>query len=170
MRGMASPGYDTVDIVLRDGSTIRVRPVVSTDAAGLRALFAGLSMDSLHRRFFSAGPSLDAEVLRLLGAGTAGDAVTVGEVGGRIVAVAGYTRATQTPARAEVAFAIADDYQGRGIGTRLLEHLASVARARSVHYFDAYVLADNGPMLRVFLDSGFEAHEDVAAGVISAFR
>ena len=57
--------------------------------------------------------------------------------------------------RAEVAFAVADALQGHGIGTRLLEYLAGLAREQGIRTFDAYVLAGNRRMLDVFRDSGF---------------
>jgi acetyl coenzyme A synthetase (ADP forming)-like protein len=91
--------------------------------------------------------------------------VLVGESGGRISAVASYDRDAASPDRAEVAFTIADALQGRGVGTRLLETLADIARAHGIQTFDAYVLADNQQMMRVFLDSGFEIHRRLDGGV-----
>ena len=67
--------------------------------------------------------------------------------------------------RAEVAFAIADEYQGRGIGTLLLEHLAAIARANGITEFEAYVLGENNRMLEVFEASGFRIQRSLDAGV-----
>lgn len=64
-----------------------------------------------------------------------------------------------------MAFAIADALQGRGIGTRMLEVLAGIARDHGIRRFDAYVLHDNERMMRVFLDSGFEIERRLESGV-----
>src|SRR5262249_1951049 len=68
-----------------------------------------------------------------------------------------------TEDNAEVAFAVADDYQGRGLGTILLGHLAEVAAAHGFHAFTAFVMPENYQMLAVFKESGFPI--DVKAGV-----
>src|SRR5262249_22562644 len=67
--------------------------------------------------------------------------------------------------RAEVAFAVLDEHQGRGIGTVLLEHLATLARARGITEFQADVLGENNRMLRVFAKSGFLVTRSVDGGV-----
>jgi GNAT superfamily N-acetyltransferase len=54
---------------------------------------------------------------------------------------------------AEVAFAVADDLHGRGIGTRTLEQLAAIAADRGIRRFDAEVMASNRPMLDVFRET-----------------
>ena len=94
-----------------------------------------------------------------------GGTALVGECGGRIVAFAGYYRAADDPDRAEVAFAIADAFQGRGIGTRLLEQLANLARAERVRTFDAYVLGENRKMMDVLLESGYRVSRRIEGGV-----
>ena len=76
-------------------------------------------------------------------------------LGERVVAVAGYHRLNE-PAAAEVAFAVADEMQGRGLATRLLEQLADVAAAQGITRFDAEVMAGNRPMLGVFASAGFD--------------
>ena len=73
----------------------------------------------------------------------------------RIVALANYVR-LRDPLSAEVAFAVADDYQGRGIGTRLLEQLAARAAGEGIERFVAEIMADNAAMIRVFESAGFE--------------
>lgn len=156
--------YDS-SVVLRDGSTLHVRPVRPEDEARLGELHDRLSRESLYFRFFSIPKVNPAEVARLLNADQERRFVLVGESGGHISAVASYDRDDRAPDRAEVAFTIADALQGRGVGTRMLEMLADVARDHRIRTFEAYVLAENSRMMLVFLDSGFEVHRRLEGGV-----
>lgn len=160
----AYPAHYESDVVLRDGSTLRLRPVRPGDADGLRDLHDRLSRESLYFRFFSVPAGHAPEVSRLLRADHDNQFVLVAESGGRLSAVASYNRDPTSPDRAEVAFTIADVRQGRGIGTRMLETLAGIARDHHIRTFDAYVLYDNDRMLRVFLDSGFEVTRRLDGG------
>jgi acetate---CoA ligase (ADP-forming) len=148
-----------LDVILRDGSTLRLRPPALADAAAVAEFFAGLSERSRMLRFHgttAADPRIVHSVLdpdwqergALVGAGWAPD-------GERIVGLASYVR-LRDPRAAEVAFTVADDFQGRGLGTRLLEQLASVAAGAGVERFVADVLTENVPMLGVFAAAGFE--------------
>jgi acetyl coenzyme A synthetase (ADP forming)-like protein len=154
------------DVVLRDGSTLRLRPVRPDDADGLRALHDRLSAASLRFRFFSVRRDSDDEVSRLLRADHDNEFTLVAESAHHLVGVATYSRSHHQPSRAEVAFAIADPLQGRGIGTRMLDSLASIARDHRIEVFDAYVLLDNQRMMRVFLDSGFQVEKRLDGGVL----
>ena len=158
---------EPVDVILRDGSTLRLRPPARTDAEALLRFFRDLSDRSLYLRFHGH-PSLDAHLVEpvlepdwtdrgsLLGA--------VAEDGEeQIVAVANYVR-LRDPVAAEVAFAVADTYQGRGVGTRLLEQLAARAAQHGIERFIAEVLAANTPMMRVFEDAGFEVARTLEGG------
>ncbi len=117
-----------VDVALRDGSTVHVRPVRESDQEALRALLGRLSPESRWLRFFSAGANLDAMArwgaTRAKGRGY-GVVATVGE---RIVGHAAYVRMGSD--RAEVAFEVDEDHQGLGIATVLLAHLAEGAKRR----------------------------------------
>lgn len=68
--------------------------------------------------------------------------------------------------RAEVAFAVADEHQGRGIGSLLLEHLVPIARANGITEFEAEVLGENNRMLEVFAATGFVVGSSVRSGII----
>ena len=162
---MLYPARYESDVVLRDGSTLRLRPVRPADREGLLAMYARLSPESRRFRFFSTGNVVDAEVSRLLAADYDNEFVLVAEAGGRISGIALYVRDPKAPDRAEVAFAIADALQGRGVGTRMLEVLAGIAREHRIRTFDAYALHDNRQMLQVFLDSGFETERRLEGGV-----
>jgi acetate---CoA ligase (ADP-forming) len=139
-----------VHIALRDGSTARVRPVEPADEPALRSFLAGLSDDSRWLRFFSLGIDLDRAAARAAAPGGYGLIVTSDD---RVVAHAVYE--IERPGRAEVAFAVADEMQGRGLATVLLAHLAQEASARGIAEFVATVLPENRRMISVFRESGF---------------
>ena len=84
----------------------------------------------------------------------------------RIVAVGRYERLPETD-EAEVAFVVTDDYQHRGIGSRLLVHLAEAARAHGIARFHAQTLSENRDMLGVFLSSGYPVTTTSEAGTVT---
>jgi acetyl coenzyme A synthetase (ADP forming)-like protein len=149
------PTHREADIALRDGSTVHVRPIRPGDERCLLDLLTSLSADARTLRFFSAGVDL-AELARhdshIDYEERFGLVATTGP-DGRIVGHASYARID--PERAEVAFTIADEYQGRGLGTLLLGQLAEMAAASGITEFRAVVLPSNYRMLGVFRDSGF---------------
>jgi acetyl coenzyme A synthetase (ADP forming)-like protein len=165
-----APALPFEDVVLRDGSTLRLRPPASTDDEALATFFERLSPETRYLRFHGARavvPSLTAPFLdpdwteRGALVGTLAD--ESGEQ--RIVALASYVR-LRGPARAEVAFVVADELQRRGIGTRLLERLAAHAGAAGIERFVATVLPQNRQMLRVFEAVGFAVTRELDEGVI----
>src|SRR4051794_33502096 len=124
-----------VDVALRDGSTVHVRPIAETDQDGLRALLGRPSPQARWLRFFTTGPDLDAVACRSASrAGGRGYGV-VAVAGERIVGHAAYVR--MSPERAEVAFEVDEHHQGLGIATVLLAHLAEAAGREGVATFEA---------------------------------
>src|SRR4029453_3356831 len=104
----------TIDVVLRDGSTVCLRRAGPQDVEALLQFLGSLSPQSLYFRFLGH-PSLSAAgVLPLINA--QGGAALVAESGGRIVAFAGFYRDPLAAERAEVAFAVSDAVQGHGLG------------------------------------------------------
>jgi len=163
---LAYPAHLEADVVLRTGRTLRIRPLRKGDEGALREFFGGLSEDALHSRFFDLR-SVDAAMQSAPVDLDYDDAFgLVGEVNGAIAGVAHYFRLHHHRERAEVAFTIADRHQGCGVGTRLLERLADVARAHGITRFEAEVLASNGAMLAVFQSSGFETTVGSSHGVV----
>jgi acetate---CoA ligase (ADP-forming) len=158
---MSVPAFS--DVVLRDGSTMRFRPPNGADRASLELFFRNLSERSLYQRFHGhpvVGPRI---VEPLLDPEWEERGALVGMLGERIVAVANYVR-LRDARTAEVAFAVADEVQGRGIATRLLERLAERATDVGIEEFLADVMLDNAPMLRVFADAGFETTRETVLG------
>ena len=157
------------DVILRDGSTLRLRPPRARDEEAVLAFFRGLSDESTYRRFHGF-PSLTAElVVPALDPDWQERGALIGTFGEgseeRVVAVANYVR-LRDPAAAEVAFTVADELQGHGAGTRLLEQLAELAADAGIESFVAEVMGSNRPMLRVFEDAGFTVSRHVEDGAV----
>src|SRR5688572_28812894 len=133
-------GEALTDVVLRDGSTVCLRHATEQDVEALVLFLQSLSPEGLHFRFHGRPAPTASGVRSLIGVDGSPAMTLIAESGGRIVALAGYYRNPELPARAEVAFTVSDALQGHGIGTRLLEQLAGVAREAGISTFDAYVL------------------------------
>ena len=131
-----------LDVVLRDGSTVCLRQAADQDVDALVAFLRSLSSESQYFRFLGVRRLYAPSVRALLSSRSGPATSLVAECGGRIVAFAGFYSTPESPDRAEVAFAVADALQGHGIGTRMLEQLARIARAQDIFTFDAYVMAD----------------------------
>jgi acetate---CoA ligase (ADP-forming) len=155
----------TVDVVVRDGSTVCVRRAVEADVPAVLAFFGSLSLDSLYQRFLGLPALTPARVRALTVPDAPRATVLVVESHGRIVAFAGFYPPSANATHAEVAFAVADALQGHGIGTRLLEQLAAVARSQGIDTFDADVLGENRRMLEVFRECGYGVSSRIASGI-----
>jgi acetyl coenzyme A synthetase (ADP forming)-like protein len=157
---MSSPGVSPyprdreAEVVLRDGSTVHVRPVRASDRDEIRAFLEGLSERSIGFRFFGI-PNVNWAANWSVDVDYADRFALVAESGSprRIVAHAAYIR--ENADRAEVAFMVADRWQGKGISTVLLAHLAEAAEAHGISTFTAQVLPHNHRMIEVFRQSGF---------------
>jgi acetyl coenzyme A synthetase (ADP forming)-like protein len=158
--------------ILADGSSIRVRAIVPEDREKLLDHFGRLSPESAYFRFMAPKKRLtDADLDRF----TVLDYVrNVGLVASRLehdnerVIGVGLYAATggEHPESAEVAFAVDDEHQGRGVGTLLLEHLVRIARANGIGRLEADVLSTNNRMLGVFSRSGFVVAQSTESGVV----
>jgi acetyl coenzyme A synthetase (ADP forming)-like protein len=153
----------TVDVILRDGSTLRLRPPVADDAEAVREFFGRLSEQSLYLRFHGIQRVGDELVAHFLEPDWSDNGAYIGMLEDRVVALGTYAR-LRDPSTAEAAFTVADEYQRRGIGTRLLEQLAHRAESVGIERFVAIVLPQNRQMLRVFESAGFEITRELAHG------
>jgi len=169
------------DVVLRDGTTTHVRPIRPGDADALQRFHVAQSERSTYLRFFAPMERLSPRDLerfthvdhadrvalvavrpRTEGADDGDGARGAGEQD--IIGVARFDRTT--PHEAEVAFNIADSAQGRGLGSVLLEHLAAAARELGLRRFTAEVLPQNGKMLGVFREAGYDVRQQMDDGFV----
>jgi acetyl coenzyme A synthetase (ADP forming)-like protein len=148
--------------VLRDGTVARVHLAGPEDQDALRALFRRLSPVSRWHRFFSMSVPSAKLIAALCDNSDPGSSATLlvtrtheGEP--RVIAAGSYL--AKGPATAEVAFAVEDAFQGKGLGTLLLERLALLAVRHGFTRFWATTHADNRAMLDVFRESGFAVRE-----------
>ena len=134
-----------------------VRPIRPQDSQGLLEGFQRLSPESRYRRFLAPLPKLGRAQLRYLTevdhhdheALLAIDPQTRNGLG-----VARFVRSREDPSVAEVAVAVADDWQGRGLGTALLQELAGRAREEGIRRFSASVLAENSAVIEMVFKLG----------------
>ncbi|HEX2154525.1 MAG TPA: GNAT family N-acetyltransferase [Acidimicrobiia bacterium] len=160
------PAEYEFDVVLRDGSGISIRPIRSDDDHRIVDLFGRLGQESRYFRFFRVKNTLDPEEIRYFTTVDYDDRFALVAVDDdAIIGVGRYDTMEDDPSIAEVAFAVADDHQGRGIGTELLLLLTSYARSHGVKQFRAFVLPENRQMMRVFRNSGFELSRTMEEGI-----
>lgn len=150
----------TSTVTLPDGTRLGIRLADETDRDALLAGFERLSPTSRFRRFFTGIPFLSDQMVDRLTAIDQDHHVAVGvfdptrssDIGrpdGLGLAVGRYIVSDRDPSRAEFAVAVIDEYQGRGIGTMLLQALILIAAERGIETFTADVLAENHSMISV---------------------
>jgi acetyl coenzyme A synthetase (ADP forming)-like protein len=154
-----------VDVILKDGGTLRLRPPAAGDADAVLAFLLGLSERTLYLRFHGIRRVDEALAESLLEPDWVERGALTAWLGERIVGIANYVR-LRDPALAEAAFVVADEEQGRGIGTRLLEQLAVRAAESGVARFVAEVMAENQQMLSVFTGAGFDVVRELEHGEV----
>lgn len=150
------------EVVLRDGEHVRVRSVQADDEQALRIFFAGLSVESLRRRFFTAGADLSAAARWAAEVDPDRSGLVALSASGAVVAHGVFVRFGES--NAEVAFEVAEDHRRRGLAGALLDRLARAGREAGVTVMEADVLPDNADMLGVFRH--FATHERARDGVV----
>jgi RimJ/RimL family protein N-acetyltransferase len=154
---------------LRGGRPVEIRALRPADRAELLAAVDRSSPQSLYRRFFSPKRVFtEQEVAYFLNVDFVNHVALVAVVdeGCRPLIVGGGRYVVIRPGRAELAFAVVDQYQGQGIGAALMRHLAAIAREGGLVELVAEVLPDNLSMLRVFEKSGLRLATTREAGVV----
>lgn len=162
----AYPAHREADVALRDGSTIRLRPVRPGDGDRLLSFFSQLDLQSQSLRFFSGAPDLP-DIARLMASvdyQTRFGLLACRGANDRVVGHGFY--AALGASRAEVAFAIAREMQDHGLGTILLAHLAEAAAENGYETFVAEVMPANFRMIEMFRESGFPVESRSDTGVV----
>lgn len=152
---------------------VRVRAIRPSDEDQMRRLFYRFSDKAVYYRYFSPIKTMPhekmqqyvnvdyREVMSLVG--------LVGPVGqGQIIAEARFVKHRNRP-HADIAFVVDEAYQGRGIATCMLEHLARLARERGIVGFTADVLASNKSMMKVFERAGMKFKATLDQGAYELF-
>jgi RimJ/RimL family protein N-acetyltransferase len=154
------------EATLADGTSVHLRDISADDGPALVAFHLALSPESVARRFFGAHPRLSpSEVERFTKVDGVDRVALVAERDGQLLAVARYDRSSEKD-EAEVAFVVADAFQGRGLGTILLEHLLAAARRHGVKRIVADTMADNHRMLAMLRRAGGSRRYQRSGGVI----
>jgi acyl-CoA synthetase (NDP forming)/GNAT superfamily N-acetyltransferase len=185
-RPVGYPAGWEADVILADGGTAHIRPILPSDGPRLLDFWDRLSERSIYLRFFGVRRRLPpAEVRRFTVVDQWVRGALIALIGDDMVALGHWegTPADGDPSSAapaapggpghprpapaaEVAFLVEDAQQGRGVGSVLLEHLAAAAWERGVRRFDADVLAENQTMIRVFLDAGYQVSRRWDSGAV----
>jgi RimJ/RimL family protein N-acetyltransferase len=155
----------TTEVSLRDGTRVRLRPILPDDKARLVDGFRRLSPESRYRRFMAPIEELSEDQLRFLTeidyvdhfAWLALDLDTEGIPG---IGVSRYVRVPEEPDVAETAVTVVDDYHGRGLGTLMLEALGAVALENGITRFRGYALEENRPLREVLEAMGASTAHD----------
>jgi RimJ/RimL family protein N-acetyltransferase len=160
--------FSTIE-TMRDGRRVEIRALRHEDRNGLEEAVSRASAESLRRRFFSLRRHFSEQEMEFfsnIDFVSHVALVVVAEEGGRPVIVGGGRYIVLEPGRAEVAFALIDEYQGHGIGTALMRHLAAIARDAGLKELIAEVLPENTAMLNVFKKSGLQPTTKREAGIV----
>ena len=156
---------------LRDGTPLTIRSVRPDDRERMREAYARLSPEAIYLRLFAPKKELaESELTRLIEVDFDREVALVAAIGAgtqeSVIGGGRYVSANNDRGAAEVAFTVDGRYRGQGIASRLLRHLAAIARGRGITRFEAEVLAENRPMLAVFARSGFAMKRRRESGVV----
>ncbi len=166
--GRADAGQaDEYQVVLRDGTTIAIRPLTTGDVAAISSWFDGLGPETRYARFLAGIATLDNRTRWQLAQVDHRDheALTAVAPGGAVVGIARYIRLPRS-SMAEVAVAVADHWRGRGIASLLLRQIAARARAVGIDCLVAPCLASNTAILRLLSRLGPMTVGPPEAGVV----
>jgi RimJ/RimL family protein N-acetyltransferase len=156
------------ETTLRDGSRAVLRPIREDDREGIRRGFEEMSEDSRYRRFFSPAPQLTPAQLTYLTDVDHHDheAVVAESPDGTPMGVARYVRVDPESSTAEVAVAVVDRHQGKGVASALLDRLADRAREEGVERFTATALATNDDVIDLLARMGPTSTAPAQGGVV----
>ncbi|NOZ78250.1 MAG: GNAT family N-acetyltransferase [Acidobacteria bacterium] len=157
-------------VLLKDGLGVLLRPATPEDVPLVKDLLGRVSRESLQMRFMATISEVPHEMVVEMCSGDFTQrgcllAIAAEEENERVIGLGDYV-GYGDGRTAEVSFLVDDSYQGRGIGTLILERLAGIAAAFGYVEFEAEVLWENRAMINVFRSSGFDLHQGADSGVI----
>jgi acetyl coenzyme A synthetase (ADP forming)-like protein len=162
------PTHREATVVLRDGSTLTVRPVRPEDAVELGRFFSDLSLESRVFRFFAAVLNADSSIQRMVNVDYTSSYGLVAVAGAK-AHVIGHAMYVETePRKAELALAVADAYQARGRAPNLRAPPPAAAAAAGLDVLEAMVRPENHRMLKVLRESGFPVQTRSEPGEVHA--
>jgi acyl-CoA synthetase (NDP forming)/RimJ/RimL family protein N-acetyltransferase len=152
--------------LLKDGRSIRIRPIRADDTDRMLEMYGRLSRQSIAFRFLGPVVTIRRDAMRrFTDIDYVDDLALVALHGEQVLGVVRLVRSQEHPDHAEVTFLIADDYQGVGLGGLLLEHIVPAARSLDIEVLEATVLPDNARMLATISSSGYR-HEIIDEGSV----
>ncbi|MBK7470416.1 MAG: bifunctional acetate--CoA ligase family protein/GNAT family N-acetyltransferase [Betaproteobacteria bacterium] len=166
---MPYPAHLAEEVPLPDGQTYLIRPIRPEDADHLQTFVRSLSSESRYFRFISSAPEISPKALvrytqidyhRELALVAVANAAEPGAA--RTEKIVGVARYLLNPGgdSAEFAVVVADDWAGRGLGSRLMNGICEVARNKGVQRIEGYILANNRNMLKLMRGLGFTISAD----------
>lgn len=152
----ASDRVNTLSVIeqLPGGAAVQIRPIRPDDKALLTDGLRRLSDESVQRRFLTPKRRFSTSELRYLTEINGVDHVALvaedpADLARGLIAVGRFVRLAEDPEAAEIAIVVADDWQGRGVGSLVGRHLAHAARNRDIKRFTATMAAGNKPAHRL---------------------
>jgi len=156
---MAAPEKYSATEHLRDGREVEIRALRPDDKDDMLAAVGRTGTQSLQRRFFVVKRGFsEKEIAFFMNIDFVNHVAlaALADEDGRDVIIGGGRYIVTEPGKAEIAFVVIDDYQGLGIGTLLMRHLAIIARKAGLKELIAEVLPENAAMRKVFSKFGFQ--------------
>ena len=153
------PGKYSVIERLRDGREVEIRALRPEDKDDMLAAVGRTGMQSLQRRFFVVKRGFsEREIAFFMNIDFINHVALAAfaDEDGRKIIIGGGRYILTEPGKAEIAFVVIDDYQGQGVGTLLMRHLAIIARKAGLKELIAEVLPENAAMRTVFSKFGFQ--------------
>jgi GNAT superfamily N-acetyltransferase len=142
----------------REQAVIEVRALAPADRDAVKSFLAGLSLDTMYRRFFSV-PRVDDRLVEMVAhPSECCSEALVAVAGGEIVGIASYDRLTDDPSAAEVSIVVSDRWQHHGVGSTLMRKLGGAARRKGVDRFTATMLTDNRAVVDFVHRTAPDAH------------
>jgi RimJ/RimL family protein N-acetyltransferase len=156
---MPAPENYSITERTRDGRHVEIRALRPDDKDDMLAAIGRTGLQSLQRRFFAVKRGFsEKEIAFFMNIDFSNHValVALAEEDGRQVIIGGGRYIVVGPGQAEIAFVVIDAYQGQGVGTLLMRHLAAMARSVGLKELIAEVLPENTAMRKVFKKFGFQ--------------